>query len=133
MELAQMMKQAQTDKVGWLAQATIGSASDAPHGGRMHGQGERNTSARLAQEGGQVKAQELGTAELRELMRQMQGALEQTKVMHQVQAKVQAQLREMASAVIYGRHWKKGKQTRHERQMTTRQWTQVAKTRNEED
>ena len=87
----------------------------------MHGQGERNTSARLEQEGGQVKAQELGIAGLRELMRQMQGALEQTKVMQQVQAKVQIQLRAMASAGMDGRNWKKGKQTRHGRQMTTRQ------------
>ena len=163
-EHAQMTQQAQADDVGWPAHTTIGSASEAPLGGPIHGQGGRNTEhalhkaeqaqthvhvqtqepteqehanmqvrtqelegphggrvigqvsntaqalrgTRLEQAGGQGKAHELGIAQLRELIRQMQGALEQTKViMHQVQAKVKAQLREMASAVIYGRHWKK--------------------------
>ena len=110
---------------------------EEPHGGRVIGQVSNTAhalrSTRLEQAGGQGKAQELGIAELRELIRQMQGALEQTKVMQQVQAKVQIQLRTMASAGMDGRHLEKGKQTRHERQMTTRQWTHVAKTPNEED
>ena len=81
------------------------------HGGRAIGQVSNTAQAvrttRLEQAGGQGKAHELGIAQLRELIRQMQGALEQTKVMQQVQAKAQIQLRAMASAGMDGRHWKK--------------------------